>query len=83
MYLVRLSGGKVLTREPRACDQRDFIYPFHAKHTVGLPVCNRFIVYDPCTDKVPIRNGTKNLATVPASWLLDCLSHFELVNLNF
>ena len=69
-----------MTREPRACDQQLFTYPFHAKH---LPIYGKYVVYDPCTDKIPVRTGDKNVATVPASWLLDCLSHFELVDIPF
>ena len=75
MHLVRLSGGKSLTREPKSFDQLMSTHPFHAKQNV---VPNTFIIYDPCTKQVP---HSRKVATVPASWLLDCLSYFEFIDL--
>ena len=75
VHLVRLSGGKILSRQPKSSDSHVPTHPFHAKQCT---IQNTFIIYDPCTELVP---PSSKVATVPASWLLDCLSYFELIDL--
>lgn len=75
MHLVRLSGGKILSRQPKSSDAHVSTHPFHAKQCA---VQNIFVVYDPHTERVP---PSSKVAAVPVSWLLDCLSYFELINL--
>ena len=77
MQIVQLSGGKILIREPKYSDQPSCLYPFHAQRSVNFPGCNRFIVYSHCAQQVPTFRG--NIMFIPAAWLLDCLSHFELL----
>lgn len=78
MHLVRLSGGRVLGRQPKSSDLTVSTHPFHAKQSA---VQNTFIVYDPCTELHIVPPSSK-VVIVPASWLLDCLSHFELLDLH-
>lgn len=81
MQIVQLSGGKILSREPKSSDQPSCLYPFHAQRNVNFPAYNRFIVYSPCAQQIPTFRGTNDIVKfIPASWLLDCLSHFELLN---
>lgn len=77
MHLVRLSGGSVVSRQPKSSDSHMSIHPFHAKQYAFQ---NTFIVYDPCTEPRILPPNSK-VAIVPASWLLDCLSYFELIDL--
>ena len=77
-YLVTLADGSVIHREPRTEDskkQEPLQWPYHfkGKHWIS----NTFIVYDPLTKNVPIVSEP-NVTTVAASWILDCLSYFEL-----
>ena len=81
--LIKLAGGKVLTREPKdhslstAC-------PYHMKHSSKVRPCSTFVVYDPCcteqrkSDSLTV-SQTKHIGMVPTSWLLDCLSCYELI----
>ena len=66
-----------MSRQPKSCDSHAPIHPFHAKRKA---VQSTFIVYDPCTE-LHIVSPTSDVAVVPASWLLDCLSFFELIDL--
>lgn len=74
---MRLSGGRVISRQPKLSDSHLLINPFHAKQGAGR---STFIVYDPCTE-LHVVPPSGQVAVVPASWLLDCLSYFELLDL--
>ena len=81
MLIVQLSGGKVLNREPLSSEELEggSVHPFHAKPNVPF---YKFIVYDPCTLNIPPKSIGKDVAVVPVSWLLDCLSNFEICDLR-
>ena len=78
-YLVTLADANVLHREPKTenSGRRESIqwpYHFKGKHWIT----NAFIVYDPSSLKnVPVVLES-NVRVVAASWILDCLSYFEL-----
>lgn len=77
-YLVTLAGGNVLHREPKAEDskrQEPLQWPYHFKGKRWIS--NTFTVYDPSSKNVPVM-CEPNVTIVAASWILDCLSHFEL-----
>ena len=77
MHLVRLSGGRVISRQPKSSDSHFSIHPFGAKQCA---VHSTFIVYNPCTE-LHVVPPSSEVAVVPASWLLDCLSYFELIDI--
>ena len=77
-YLVTLADASVVHREPKIEDnerQDPIQWPYHfkGKHWIS----NVFIVYDPSSKNVPVVSEP-NARTVAASWILDCLSYFEL-----
>ena len=77
----------MLTREPKASsrtreDSGSQRYPYHARPGSSISECHRFIVYEESAQYCPpVRVKTVGVATVPVSWILDCLSHFELLAL--
>ena len=81
-HLVKLAGGRVLAREPRSQEDSAHICPYHAAPQ-SLFFCNHtFIVYDSHSEHSPAKVRASNVITVPSSWLLDCLSHFELLDVT-
>ena len=79
-HLVKLAGGSVLTREPRGQEDTTHICPYHAKPQSPFFSRHTFIVYDSHGENSPAKAKTSSVVTVPSLWLLDCLSHFELVD---
>ena len=69
--LLKLAGGTVLNRAPR---QHRQAFPFHLK--VVSRCLNTFIVSNSGHSEPQI----PACAVVSASWILDCLSHFEIQN---
>ncbi|XP_065897466.1 BRCA1-associated RING domain protein 1-like isoform X2 [Dysidea avara] len=77
-YLVTLANGVILNREPKSDNddiQAVVEWPYHFKGKDCLS--STFIVYDPWSKSVPTTTEL-HVTIVPASWILDCLSHFEL-----
>ena len=79
-HLVKLAGGSVLTREPRGQEDTTHVCPYHAKPQSPFFSSHTFIVYDSHVENSPAKPKTSSVVTVPSLWLLDCLSHFELVD---
>ena len=80
-YLIKLSGGKILNREPRSTEKSSTtIWPCHSTENNRIYV---FIVYDPHTEAsqsiATKSSACNNVAIVPASWLLDSITHFQLL----
>ena len=70
----------MLSREPKVDDKRSSMnfdpkYPYHAKPESIFSKSHSFIVHSLLSSA-----KTSSVATVPASWILDCLSHFELLD---
>ena len=81
--LIKLAGGKVLTREPKD-HSLSTVCPYHMNHSSKVKPSSTFVVYDPCCTEQNVKSKnsstqTTHVAIVPASWLLDCLSCFELI----
>ena len=81
--LVKMAGGTVLGREPRARGgaSNPTTCPYHAKPDSLLSTCHSIIVSNCSTDTCWEKNtGT---AQAPPSWILDCLSHFQLLDISY
>jgi len=77
-HLVTLANGSVIHREPKTEDvdrQEPVQWPYHfkGKHWIS----DVFIIYDPSSKNIPVVSEL-NTRAFAASWILDCLSHFEL-----
>ncbi|KAK7508594.1 hypothetical protein BaRGS_00000160 [Batillaria attramentaria] len=79
MELLRQGGAHILTREPRLSnlDEYEVTVPYHAAQGSSLADCGIFIVHDEGPN-VPRINATR-MRSVPASWILDCIATFSLV----
>eukprot|EP00731_Ephydatia_muelleri_P008665 Em0004g1003a len=82
--LVAYAGGIVLRKLPRTISADDslLVCPLHAQPGSVFEKCHVFIVYDPTSTTnlgdVPTVAGVTNIV---ATWILDCLSSFKLLEL--
>ena len=74
--LIILAGGNILSREPRNEVSKDAVCPFHAQDS-SFSTCHTFIVKKCTISPVNLR-GT--ISQVPPAWILDCVSHFQLID---
>ena len=77
--LLRLGGAHLLTREPRLSnlDEYDVTVPYHAQPGSSLVDCGVFIVHDGETKVSNVE--AQRMRTVPASWVIECIATFSLV----
>ena len=77
--LLRLGGAHLLTREPRLSnlDEYDVTVPYHAPAGGSLVDCGVFIVDDGATKAPHVE--AQRMRTVPASWVIECIATFSLV----
>ncbi|CAH1788293.1 unnamed protein product [Owenia fusiformis] len=78
--LIKFGGGKLLTREPKLenLNALGLRTPYHSKKETDSSECSVFIVHDPKSLKKPIRSS--NMCSVPATWVMDCIAKFELLD---
>lgn len=75
--LVRIAGGTVLHEEPQSSDFDRTISPCHAKPGSDLFSCRYIVVNSSNTQTV---KHSSFGVSVSSTWILDCLSQFELLN---
>ncbi|KAK3109008.1 hypothetical protein FSP39_021013 [Pinctada imbricata] len=75
--LVKLGGGKVLTREPKPghISESDLSTPYHSQ--LGRVSCCIYIVHDNGSPFAPIK--TPVISTITPSWIMDCIANFQLL----
>ncbi|EDO48850.1 predicted protein, partial [Nematostella vectensis] len=91
--LIKYGGGKVLSREPRADDLepsimgKDTNTPFptvayHARPNSNQYWCTNYIIFDPLCEKQPKHIFSRHVSTAPFTWLLDCISHYQILDVE-
>ncbi|XP_068103083.1 BRCA1-associated RING domain protein 1 [Hyperolius riggenbachi] len=80
--LVKVAGGQVLIRQPKPdsdVTQTINTVAYHAKADSDQRFCTQYIIYDKASKYVPgkIRQGKVWFA--PSSWLIDCITCFQLL----
>ena len=80
--LVKVGGGVVLNREPKAdsIDQSELTIPYHVTKGSELENCSYFIVND--GKGVRSERIGANLCWTKASWVLNCIAEFKLLPLE-
>ncbi|XP_022096820.1 BRCA1-associated RING domain protein 1-like [Acanthaster planci] len=84
VQLIRNGGGTILSRQPKPDDdvvQASATIPYHARPGSELAACSYYIIHDHGGSRAPPRVRTGKLCTAPVSWLMDCISQFELLDL--
>lgn len=94
--LIQLGGGKLLQREPKVKDDDVTSLPsspvltsalrqpqvaYHALADSTLSCCTEFILYDPLSCDQPKIVHSPLLRTAPVTWLMDCISSFQLLDI--
>ena len=94
--LIQLGGGKLLQREPKVGDEDLMSLPsspivtslsrapevaYHAPANSTLSCCTEFILYDPVSCDQPKVVYSPVLRTAPVTWLMDCISSFQLLDI--
>lgn len=94
--LIHLGGGKLLQREPKVVDEDLMSLPsspivtslsralevaYHAPANSTLSCCTEFILYDPISCDQPKVVFSPVLRTAPVTWLMDCISSFQLLDI--
>lgn len=74
--LVKLGGGKLLSREPRLdLSNSELTVPYHAELENSLSKCTYFII-----SSNPTISITDRICRLPADWLLDSIGAFSLLD---
>ena len=96
MKLILLGGGKLLHREPKVKDDDLTSLPsspvvtsisrapevaYHAPANSTLSCCTEFILYDSMACDQPKIVCSPVLRTAPVTWLMDCISSFQLLDI--
>ena len=55
---------------------------FHAKPDTAQSHCTQFIIYNPNSKQEHKRVSTPILCSAPTTWIMDCISHFEIVEVH-
>lgn len=79
--ILRLADGVMLTREPKPDSdsvQTCMRVPYHAHSDAPQYRYTHYIVYDSTQGKPSKKIRRGKVCTVPSSWVLDCISQFNL-----
>lgn len=94
--LIQLGGGKLLHREPKVKDDDLTSVPsspivtsisrapevaYHAPAYSTLSCCTEFILYDSVSGDQPKIVYSPVLRTAPVTWLMDCISSFQFLDI--
>ena len=82
--LITSSGGQILSREPK--HDSDIVQacckvPYHAQPDTPQFFFTNYVVYDPSQKYLPRLVRLGKVCTVPASWVLDCISQFIICDI--
>ncbi|XP_036400661.1 BRCA1-associated RING domain protein 1 [Megalops cyprinoides] len=82
LRLVKEGGGQVLTRQPKPdsdVTQTLSAAAYHAPPGSDQALCTQYILYDPQGSFKPPRVRLGKVWSAPSTWLLDCISAFQLL----
>ncbi|XP_062389591.1 BRCA1-associated RING domain protein 1 [Sardina pilchardus] len=82
LQLIREGGGQVLSRQPKPdsdVTQTLSAAAYHAQPGSDQALCTQYILYEPQGAYRPSRVRLGKVWSAPVSWLLDCISAFQLL----
>ena len=81
IQLVKAGGAHILAREPKPghLDESTLTVPYHAPENDPISRCCVFVIHDNNVLFPPIR--TPVICSAPVTWIMECISSFQLVNL--
>ncbi|XP_023649836.1 BRCA1-associated RING domain protein 1 isoform X2 [Paramormyrops kingsleyae] len=82
LQLVKEGGGRVLTRKPKPdsdVTQTLSAAAYHAPSGSDQALCTQYVLHDPQGAYRPPQLRLGKVWSAPSSWLLDCISAFQLL----
>uniref|UniRef100_A0AAY4EIK3 BRCT domain-containing protein n=1 Tax=Denticeps clupeoides TaxID=299321 RepID=A0AAY4EIK3_9TELE len=82
LQLLKEGGGQILTRQPKPdsdVTQTLNAAAYHARPGSDQALCTQYIIYDPQGSYRPPRLRLGKVWSAPSSWLLDCITSFQLL----
>ncbi|KAG7330817.1 hypothetical protein KOW79_004786 [Hemibagrus wyckioides] len=82
VQLVKVGGGQLLSRQPKAdsdVTQTVMAAAYHARPDSDQAFCTHYILYDPQSSSRPGPVRLGKVWSAPSSWLLDCIKAFSLL----
>lgn len=90
IQMVKSGGGKILSREPKPDFDvsRDVgrlttapTVVYHARPDSDQYRRTEYVIFDPLSGRRSrVRKYSDAVSSAPVSWLMDCISHFEIVD---
>ncbi|XP_051998907.1 BRCA1-associated RING domain protein 1 [Xyrauchen texanus] len=82
LQLVKEGGGHLLSRQPKPdsdVTQTLSAAAYHAQPHSDQTLCTQYILYEPQSSYKPKRVRMGKVWSAPSTWLLDCISAFQLL----
>lgn len=82
VQLVRVGGGQMLSRQPKAdsdVTQTVMAVAYHARPDSDQAFCTHYVLYDPQSSSRPGPVRLGKVWSAPSSWLLDCIRAFSML----
>ncbi|KAK2849669.1 hypothetical protein Q7C36_008452 [Tachysurus vachellii] len=82
VQLVRVGGGQMLSRQPKAdsdVTQTVMAAAYHARPDSDQAFCTHYVLYDPQSSSRPGPVRLGKVWSAPSSWLLDCIRAFSML----
>ncbi|XP_030066328.1 BRCA1-associated RING domain protein 1 isoform X2 [Microcaecilia unicolor] len=80
--LVKAAGGQILTRQPKPdsdVTQTVNTVAYHAKPGSDQSFCTQYIIYEKTSKYHPDRIRQGKVWVAPTSWLINCITSFQLL----
>ncbi|XP_073502732.1 BRCA1-associated RING domain protein 1 isoform X2 [Phyllobates terribilis] len=80
--LVKAAGGQILIRQPKPdsdVTQTINTVAYHADADSDQRFCTQYVIYDKASKFIPGRVRQGKVWFAPSSWLIDCITSFQLL----
>ncbi|XP_042873092.1 BRCA1-associated RING domain protein 1-like [Penaeus japonicus] len=79
--LIKAGGGVILAREPNpeSIPDKEQTVPYHSDPNGPLATCSHYIIYQEGSVEPQLKYDMAHIKSLPLSWLIDCVDHFQLV----
>ncbi|XP_043931656.1 BRCA1-associated RING domain protein 1 [Protopterus annectens] len=82
VQLIKAGGGQILHRQPKPesdVTQTINTVAYHADPDSDQSYCTQYIIYDKLSNYAPEKVRQGKVWTAPSSWIIDCVTSFQLL----